>query len=252
MKKFSLFVLLFSFLIFTGRTFALGNDRPLVTFTFDDAPESVFTNAYPILNKFGYAATTYLSTKYIGGKWYLKWDQVSMLSNAGWDIGSHGYDHRDLTELPIVEMKEEISRSVLVLAEHGIRPVSFSSPYGKYDREVIKEVGVHFESHRKGWGSPNGLNDMVKMDQYVISPFSLDETTTFEEVKKLIDTAASEGKWLVFLAHEVVQGKPGPYQVGVDTFQKIVEYVARKEGKVLTVKEVVKDLIKQGKSSTVK
>ena len=144
-------------------------------------------------------------------------------------------------------MKADVRRSVQALHEHDIRPVSFASPYGEFNGEVIKEAEIHFESHRKAWGVPDdGLNDLTRMDRYAISPFSLTNTTTFEEVKKLIDRAKSEGKWLVFLAHGVVQGKPEPFQIHIDTFRKIVQYVARNEGNVLTVKEVVGNMVKQG------
>ena len=86
----------------TGRT-AL----PLkpVVLTFDDGYADFFTTVFPQLRKYRFAATLYLTTKYIGGtsKWLeneggadrllLNWDQVRIIAAAGVEIGAHTHTH---------------------------------------------------------------------------------------------------------------------------------------------------------------
>ena len=43
--------------------------------TFDDIPESVFTNAYPILKKYNIPFTIFVAIKYIGEKGFISKEQ---------------------------------------------------------------------------------------------------------------------------------------------------------------------------------
>src|SRR3989338_1230610 len=71
--------------------------------------------------KFSFTAMIYVVPQWIDGKnippdeqysSFLSWDKLKKLCGAGWEIGSHSYDHRDLTRLSV----EEINNN-LVLAE---------------------------------------------------------------------------------------------------------------------------------------
>ena len=63
--------------------------------------------------------------------------QIKEWINMGYEIGSHTLDHIDLTQLNY-ENKKADNKSFLKLNEYfGIKPVSFSYPYGKYDKECI-------------------------------------------------------------------------------------------------------------------
>jgi peptidoglycan/xylan/chitin deacetylase (PgdA/CDA1 family) len=80
--------------------------------TFDDGYQSLYNTAYPILKDAGATATLFLNTGWIGqhtpvaadaalghypDEFFLTWPEVEHLAQEGWEIGSHGVDHLDLT-----------------------------------------------------------------------------------------------------------------------------------------------------------
>jgi peptidoglycan/xylan/chitin deacetylase (PgdA/CDA1 family) len=72
----------------------------LVILNFDDGRKTQFTQAKPILDKYGFKATFYIVCKYIEKKpGFMDWDEVTQLYEEGPDIGSHSADHLDLSKL---------------------------------------------------------------------------------------------------------------------------------------------------------
>ena len=70
--------------------------------TFDDGYEDFFSQAFPILQRYGFSATVFLVTDLVGAKskWegeqgnrLLTWSQIETLHNAGVSFGSHTCTH---------------------------------------------------------------------------------------------------------------------------------------------------------------
>lgn len=69
----------------------------LVGITFDDGYQDFYTNAFPILNRYGYSASVFLPTAYIGdvprqfkGSDCLTWSQIRELRKAGVNLARIG------------------------------------------------------------------------------------------------------------------------------------------------------------------
>ena len=78
------------------------NDK-VVILNFDDGRKTQFTEAKPILDKYGFKATFYVVCTYIGAKvGYMNWQEVETLHREGHDIASHGMHHIHLDKLPKV------------------------------------------------------------------------------------------------------------------------------------------------------
>src|SRR5512141_2014422 len=69
--------------------------RP-VLFTFDDGNLDNYTNAFPIMQKYGFTGVLYLVNNYIGADQYMNKDQILEMVAAGWEVGSHSMNHFDL------------------------------------------------------------------------------------------------------------------------------------------------------------
>jgi peptidoglycan/xylan/chitin deacetylase (PgdA/CDA1 family) len=69
-----------------------------VVLTFDDGYKNQYTNAKPILDKYGYKATFYIVCNYAEKNGRLKWEDITALYNEGHDIGSHTMNHADLSQ----------------------------------------------------------------------------------------------------------------------------------------------------------
>ncbi|KLU58716.1 poly-beta-1,6-N-acetyl-D-glucosamine N-deacetylase precursor [Peptococcaceae bacterium CEB3] len=109
--------------------------------TFDDGYTDNYTNAMPILRKYGFTALVFMVSSYVDGTGYLSSRQLQGLVAAGWSIGGHTVHHLDLTKLAPAEQAKELEDSKKFLEKITGQPVLyFAYPYGGYDREVIGQL----------------------------------------------------------------------------------------------------------------
>ena len=129
------------------------NSARQVALTFDDAYESVFNKALPLLNELGFRATIFVVSGLIGGR--NEWDvnegefpeklmdeaQLREWLKEGHAIGSHTVRHPNLTRVPGAEAKEEIAASKKQLEDRfGVEVSDFCYPFGDWDRQVLEWV----------------------------------------------------------------------------------------------------------------
>ncbi|HKI54077.1 MAG TPA: polysaccharide deacetylase family protein, partial [Anaerolineales bacterium] len=113
--------------------------RPVIL-TFDDGSESVLSTALPIMQKYNFTGVIYLVNNYIGAAGFLNTEDIHELYEAGWEIGSHGITHTDLT-LEGVDQEKEIIESRLRLQRQLDVPVlTFAYPYGAYNKDSVELV----------------------------------------------------------------------------------------------------------------
>ena len=107
--------------------------KPIVL-TFDDGNDNTYTRAFPILQEYGFVGTAYIVYNYVGVTHYMDRQQIRELYEAGWEIGSHGLSHVDLTKrtdrqkAEIVESKRKLQRLL-----GGVPVDTFAYPFGAYD-----------------------------------------------------------------------------------------------------------------------
>lgn len=115
-------------------------DRPIVL-TFDDGYESFDRSGFPLLQRYHYPATVFVSTGLVGRPGYLTWDQIRELARAGIEIGAHTVNHPDLRGLDDAQLQSEIAGSREVLAARlGHTPEFFAYPYGALNPRVVNAV----------------------------------------------------------------------------------------------------------------
>lgn len=141
-------------------------ERPVVL-TFDDGYADFYTTAFPALRSFGYSATVFLPTAYIGETaGYFKetqcltWHQVRELRDAGIEFGSHTVTHPQLRKLNIKQVEYEIRCSKDTIEEKLGTPVkSFSYPYAfpETDHSFRQQLRVVLESA----GFENGVSTIL-------------------------------------------------------------------------------------------
>ncbi len=113
--------------------------RPIIL-TFDDGSETVYTDALPIMQQYGFTGTVYIVYNYIGAGLFMDRDQIRELHAAGWEIGSHSLSHKDLPSRPGKQM-DEIDSSRRRLESYLDVPIrSFAYPFGAYDSDSLKFV----------------------------------------------------------------------------------------------------------------
>ncbi|MBN1981925.1 MAG: polysaccharide deacetylase family protein [Chitinivibrionales bacterium] len=112
-----------------------------VIITFDDGLRDFYTQAFPLLQKYGMQAVMFLPTAFIGssaktysidhsGQKYLTWDEVRHMHQAGMVFGSHTVNHYKLVTLDKKSIEQELVQSRKTIEDAlGCRIDTFSYPY---------------------------------------------------------------------------------------------------------------------------
>ncbi|NTW61568.1 polysaccharide deacetylase family protein, partial [Candidatus Saccharibacteria bacterium] len=89
----------------------IGFNRPLATITFDDGFANSYTQALPLLNKYGFGSTQFITTGLVNTDGYLSTSQLQSLATAGSEIASHSVTHSNLSIATATSYTNELSAS---------------------------------------------------------------------------------------------------------------------------------------------
>ena len=130
----------------------------VVVLTFDDAKASHYTVVRPVLKKYGFGATFFITEGFTfrtNKNEYLTWEQIAELHRDGFEIGNHTRDHMALSKANLPKVKEQVEAINAQCSAHGIpTPTSFAYPGNTIDPDAIPllaELGFRFA--RRG-GAP--------------------------------------------------------------------------------------------------
>ena len=130
----------------------------LVVLTFDDSKASHYTVVRPLLKKYGFGATFFITEGFsfhTSKEDYLTWDQIAELNRDGFEIGNHTRDHKGVSKADLAGLREQVAAIDAQCAAHGVpKPVSFAYPGNAIDPaglQLLDELGFRFA--RRG-GAP--------------------------------------------------------------------------------------------------
>ncbi len=147
-------------------------DRSIVI-TFDDGFESVYTTAFPVLQRLGLTATVFLvagnakAIPLFAGWPRLSEDQVREMSHHGIAFGAHTMNHPDLTVLPPDRVEAEMRESKEKIEQMlGQTVSSFAYPYGASNRVSRDIARRHFEyACTASLGLVSGKSDLLRLER---------------------------------------------------------------------------------------
>ncbi|MGA8085258.1 MAG: polysaccharide deacetylase family protein [Candidatus Nitrosopolaris sp.] len=138
-------------------TSVAGTSHPnkAIILTFGDTIKSQFTNAKPILDKYGFKGNFLITCLWVGDKSRLTWQDVLALQKDGQDIGSKTMTHRRMTHLSPSELSYEIAGSKKCLANHGINATAFATTHGneRNNATIINEISKYYDLAINGFGT---------------------------------------------------------------------------------------------------
>jgi len=162
------------FLLLVLTTASTAADKPikrhpipdkLVVLTFDDSVKSHFTVVAPILKKYKFKATFFITEgfKFKSNKLhYMTWEEIARLHRDGFEIGNHTRDHMALSPKKPKLFKQQLAKLAEQLMhinnrcrEYGIpKTTSFAYPGNGIDPQafpILRKLGIQFA--RRG-GAP--------------------------------------------------------------------------------------------------
>jgi len=161
------------------RSSELGSAKRSVVITFDDGFRNFYTNAFPVLNRYGFTATMFLPTAHIGesqlsfkGKECLTWSEVRDLTKHGFSFGSHTVTHPQLHDCDANSIKQEIVGSKQAIEQKlGCAVQSFSYPYAFPETDASFKQRLREELRQAGY--ENGVCTTVGRPGPDSDPFFL-------------------------------------------------------------------------------
>lgn len=127
----------------------LTSERGAVVITFDDGYKDVYTNAFPILKKYGLTGTIFVlgdnnhANRYEmeNSLEFMSIREIKHLKKEGWEVGSHSNTHANLHKISKKDLIYEINQSKLNLEKKlGFEILTFAYPKGKYNNQIVDLV----------------------------------------------------------------------------------------------------------------
>jgi len=185
--------------------------RPMVSFCFDDAPQSAALAGADILEARGLKGTYFISMGLAGqdGPMGANADaaQLGRLLEAGHEIGCHTFSHLNCGTAPAGAVEGEADRNLQALGALGAPPpVTFAYPYGEVSAVAKATLGKRFflsrALHHGLIGRGSDLNQ---------APAVGIEGPGGEAVARhWLRRALNERAWLILYSHDVREG-PSPF-----------------------------------------
>lgn len=163
--------------------------------TFDDNTEGLYRYAYPILREFGYPATYYVHTSYVGVttcKEHCTWGQLAEMVRSGLiSVQSHTCTHPpNLRALSDASLMRELTESKARIERRLGQPV-FALAYteGNYDRRVQEAVlrAGYRNAVGEDWGSAESSPNLLAVHRYSVH-------RRFEQALDDVERAARPGR----------------------------------------------------------
>src|SRR5688572_10636675 len=185
----------------------------LVVLTFDDSKASHYTVVRPLLKKYGFGATFFITEGFTfrtNKEDYLTWEQIAELHRDGFEIGNHTRDHMGLSKANLPRVKAQVDAINAQCAAHGIpAPTSFAYPGNTIDPDAIPRLAeLGFRWARRG-GAPeypydegNGFAYEPGRDHPLLLPSAGDARPvwTLENLKRAT-SQATDGKIAILQFH---------------------------------------------------
>jgi hypothetical protein len=130
------------------------NDK-VVILTFGDGWTTQYTNAKPILDRYGFKGSFFITCTLVGLPLRMSWQDIVSLYNNGNDIGSKTMTYKTLTKLSSSGLNYEVGQSKQCLRDHGVNTTLFATPrgLGGDNATVINEIAKYYDLAINGFSN---------------------------------------------------------------------------------------------------
>lgn len=225
------------------RTIKIPSSCKMVSFTFDDAPQSAYRIGGALLKKYNCFGTYYISYGKLGVMTdfgaIMTGDDVRSMVADGHEAGCHTADHSNAWDVTNAEFERSIvtNKEVFSQLHTGCNLESFSYPFGSATIQSKKNIQKNFHSAR---GIVNGINT-AECDLNLLKAVSLYSRGIMMN-QKLVGNAiryvVENGGWLIFYTHDI-QESPSPYGCTPQQLEETILKVIDSEIEVLPVRSAL-------------
>lgn len=224
------------------RDFNLPQSGPIVSFTFDDFPQSALRIGGKILKDYGICGTYYASMGLMGQEYstgnQFTAEDISNLIDEGHELGCHTYSHISCRTsfkkfyADAIKGMEAVSE---IIGKETLQ--SFSYPQGHVNFQSKQWIGKQFLSCRGIFPgvnkSPVDLN-LLRANSLYTWEFDV------ESINRLFEENVQSNGWLIFYTHDI-SDTPSEYGCKPGEFEKVVDLAVKKRNNILPVNKVLSD-----------
>ncbi len=224
----------------------------LIVLTFDDSAKSHFTVARPILKRYGFGATFFITEGFdfaTNKSDYMTWEEIAELARDGFEIGNHTRDHLGITADKVDQLEEQLEAINARCAAHGIpRPISFAYPGNATAPAALPrlaELGIRF-ARRGGtpeydYPSGQGFAYEPGLDHPLLIPTAGDARPdwTLDNVIAAVEQAR-HGRIAVLQFHGVPDTAHGWVNTSERDFESYMNYLAKNGSTVIAMRDLAK------------
>jgi peptidoglycan/xylan/chitin deacetylase (PgdA/CDA1 family) len=215
----------------------LSLDRPMVTFSFDDAPATATSEGARALEARGLRGTYYVAASLAGrngpmGR-FATAEELMAAGEAGHELACHTFSHLDCGEAGRAAIVDDVTRNETALAAWGAaRPSNFAYPYGDVSLGAKQALSGRFDVLR---ALHHGLiEDGTDLNQ---APAVGIEGPDGEAVaRRWLDLARARRSWLILYTHDVAE-TPSPWGCTPQALNGLIDAALTGGCEVVTVAE---------------
>ncbi len=221
-----------------------------VVLTFDDSVKSHFTVVRPILKKYGFPATFFITEGFdfpVNKQDYMTWEQIAQLHADGFEIGNHTRDHLGITDKTVNQLPVQLEGINQQCRRYGIpKPISFAYPGNAITEKALSVLGDHGIKFARRGGVPEfpyeegrGVAYEPNLDHPLLVPSAGDARPAWElgNFTRALDQA-KQGKIAVLQFHGVPDTAHAWVNTPRDKFEAYMRYLARNDFNVIAMREL--------------
>jgi peptidoglycan-N-acetylglucosamine deacetylase len=226
--------------------------QKLVVLTFDDSAKSHFTVARPLLLKYGFGATFFITEGWdfaTNKRDYMTWEEIRQLDRDGFEIGNHTRDHLAITDESYEQLDEQLKGIEKRCAEYGIaKPVSFAWPGNARTEKAFPELKKHGIRYARRGGEPEfpyqggrGVAYQVGKFDELLLPSAGDARPNWElEDFVRAVSQAEDGKIAILQFHGVPDTAHSWVSSPTEKFEIYLRYLATHGFRVIALRDIAK------------
>lgn len=204
----------------------IDSGKAKVVFIFDDGWESVYTDAFGVLEKYGYSASISVIPANVGMKGYMTYEQLSKLYEHGWDLLNHSYSHTENAYDNPEGLLSDFNKARQWMKDRQIGNCSdmLIIPYGEVNPYLIKRM------KEEGYKNIRTSDNIIMLDKYEIQYYHVNTVNLLTDIsaQKAIELALQpreETNTIIFVLHKIEEGDDEyGMKYSLDKFERIVKF----------------------------
>ena len=224
----------------------------LVVLTFDDGVKSQLTFAAPLLQRYGFGATFYITEglNFLKDKKrYLTWEEVRELHESGFEIGNHTRHHKNVATQSREELQADLIHIDQRCQEYGISvPQSFCYPGYRNSSEAVtvldergfmfarRGVGPEYPYHQEGGRGP-AYDPTVHPPLLIPTTGASGPNWSFDDFLWAIDQAR-DGRIAVLTFHGVPDLDHAGVHTEPDEFEAYMSVLKERQCTVIALRDL--------------